>query len=465
MTKVYLIGAGPGNPGLITVKGLEILREADVVIYDYLVNKELLKEARAGAELICCDKLGKNRYSDGFLVHQARINALVVKKAAEGKRIVRLKNGDPSTFGRLSQELDNLVKNRIKFEIIPGVTAGSAASAMSGIPLTSRKFASSCVFVAGREDPAKKKSALDWGALGKSGTIVLYMAVETLGGIVKKLIEAGKDRRTPVAVVKDASLLTQKTLTGTLNDIVKKVRVERLKPPAIIIIGDVVKFEKKFDWLKKNRRILFTGLSEERFFLPAVYFHLPLINIEPMEDYKGFDGYLKKIKKFDWIVFSSRYGVEYFFKRLLAIGLDLRALKNERIAAIGNSTASRLRDFGIIADLIPKEESSRGLLREFAKVDIKGKEIFLPRSDISDKNLNNAFKRLGATVSAAYAYRNVMPAALPDLDLRSFHEVMFTSPSGVRNFVKRYGRLPKGVRAGCIGNVTLKEAKKWRLLN
>ncbi len=473
--KVYLVGAGPGNPGLITVRGLEILRQADVVIYDYLVDKRLLEEAKEGAELICCDKLGKKRYSDGFLIHNEKINRLAIKKVKEGKKVVRLKNGDVSIFSRLSQELEALVKARIGFEIVPGVTAASAASAFSGIPLTDRKFASSCVFVTGHEDPAKKESAIDWKKISGYSTIILYMAVENLKEIAERLIKAGKDTNTPIAIVQDASLLTQKVFISTLrcikSKLSKKVSKEgsdpfcKIKPPAIIIIGEVVRLEKDFNWLRKGRRILFTGLSKERFFLPDIYFHLPLIKIEPLEDYREFDFFLRHIKKFNWIVFSSRYGVEYFFKRLIAIGLDSRALENKRIAAIGNSTSSRLYDFGIIADLVPKEESSKGLLKEFGKIDIKGKKIFLPRSDISDKKLNKGFERLGAKVSASYAYRNMPALNLPDLDLNWFHEVMFTSPSGVRNFKKRYGRLPRGVKATCIGDVTKKEAKRCHLLD
>ena len=185
--KVYLVGAGPADPGLITVRGREILRQADVVIYDYLVDKRLLEFAKEKAELICCDKLSKDRYSDGFLIHNEKIGQLVIKKVKEGKRVIRLKNGDPSIFSRLSQELETLVKNKIEFEIVPGVTAASAASSFSGIPLTDRRFASSCVFATGHEDPRKLESALDWDSLSESGTIVLYMAVENISQIVKKL--------------------------------------------------------------------------------------------------------------------------------------------------------------------------------------------------------------------------------------------------------------------------------------
>ncbi len=462
--KVYLVGAGPGDPNLITVKAKEILRQAEVVIYDYLVDRRILGEARQETELICCDKLGKNRYSDGFLKHQEKINNLIVKKAKQGKKVVRLKSGDPSIFSRLSQELGALVKNKIGFEIVPGVTAASAASCLSGIPLTDRRFASTCVFVTGHEDPKKERSSLDWSSLAKSGTLVLYMAVENLERIVDELLRTGKDKDTPVAIVQDASLLTQKISSGTLKDIAKKALAQKIRPPAIIIIGETVKLEKDFNWLNKNKRILFTGLSKERFFIQGTYFHLPLIKIETLSDYTEFDNYLKNIGQFNWIVFTSRFGVQYFFERLTKAGFDSRILKDINIAVIGNSTKDKLLEFGISADLVPKIESSHGLLDAFKKIGIKDNRIFLPRSDISDKGLSEGFKNLKAKVTEAIAYKNVMPKDLPDLDLSYFDEVMFTSPSGVRNFMKRYGKLPFNIKVSCIGEVTKNEARRWHLL-
>jgi len=464
--KAYLVGAGPGKPDLITVRGLNILKEADVVIYDYLVDKRVLENTKKEAELICCDKLAKKgRYSDGFLIHQEKINDLLIKKIKEGKKVIRLKNGDPSIFSRCSQELDKLVKNKIEFEIVPGVTAASAASCLSGIPLTNRRFASSCVFVTGHEDPAKEKNLIDWEAIAKSGTVVLYMAVENLDNIVKPMLKSGRSENTPVAIIQDISLPTQKVLIGTLENIVAKARKQKVKPPAIIIIGKVVELENKFNWLKKNKRILFTGLSKERFFIEGTYFHLPLIKIEPIEDYEEFDNYLKNIDEFDWIIFASRYGVEYFFKRLRIIGLDSRVLNNIKIAAIGSSTKNRLLDFGILADLVPEKESSEGLLGRFQKEDLKGKKIFLPRSNLSDKGLKKGLERFGAKTVTSFAYRNIMPEDLPDLDFNFFDEIVFTSPSTVRNFKKRYKEVPKNIKVKCIGNVTMKEARKCRLLD
>ncbi len=462
--KVYLVGAGPGDPGLITVKGLEVLRLAEVVIYDYLVDKRLLDEVSPDAELICTDTLGKKKHLDGFLKAQENINAVMVKKAKEGKKVIRLKNGDPAIFSRISQELDALTKEKIEFQIIPGVTAASAAGALNGISLTDRRFASNCVFVTGHEDQTKSKSSIDWDTIAKNDTIVLYMAVESLANIVKRLVQAGKDKNTPIAIIHDVSLITQKVLTGTLKDILAKARKATVKPPAIIIIGEVVKLEAEFNWLKKNKRVLFTGLSKERFFIKGNYFHLPLIKIVPMQDYKEFDNYLRNIQAFDWIVFGSRYGVEYFFPRLKSVGYDSRILSGIKIAAVGNSTKEKLLEFSILADLTPKKESSEGLIEEFKKIDIAGKKFFLPRSDISDKGLSDALRGLGADITTSFAYRNIMPKELPDLDLKAFDEIMFTSPSTVRNFLKRYGKPSKKNKIKCIGDVTLREAKRCHLL-
>ena len=451
ISKVYLVGAGPGNPGLITVKGLEILRQAEVVIYDYLVDKRILEYAKEGAELISCDKLGK------------KVTKLMVKKAKEGKKVARLKNGDPSIFGRLSQELEMLVKNRIEFEVVPGVTAASAAASFSGIPLTDRRFSSSVVFVTGHEDINKKESNIDWENIAHCGTIVLYMAVENISQIAEALIAGGKSKDTPVMVVANAGTINQKILKARLKNIAIMLKKERIYPPAIFIIGQVVALEKEFNWLKRNKRILFTGLSRERFFTKGTYFHLPLIKIEPMGDYREFDGYLKDITEFDWIVFTSRYGVEHFFKRLKDVGYDSRILSNIKIAVIGNSTRSRLEDFGILADLVSKKESSRGLLEEFKKINLKGKKMFLPRSDISDKGIALGLKKLKARVISSFAYRNVKPGVLPDLDLNLFDEIMFTSPSGVRNFIKRYGHPPRKIKKSYLGEVARREAKRCHL--
>lgn len=458
--KVYLIGAGPGNPDLITVKGRRILRQAEVIIYDYLVDKRMLEEAGEAAALICCEELGKKRYSGEFLVSQDKINELMIKEAKRGRKVARLKSGDPAIFGRTSSELDALARNKIEFEIVPGVTAASAASAFSGIPLTGRRFASACVFVTGHEDPSKKESSVDWKGIARSGTIVLYMAVGNLAGIARNLIAAGKSKETPAAIVKDASLPAQKILLGRLSSIAKKAGDEKITPPAIVIIGEAVSSEKRFNWLRKARRVLFTGISPERFFARELVFHLPLIRLAPLEDYRLMDTLLKDIAGYDWIIFTSRYGARYFFSRLYASGYDTRMLKGIKIAAIGESTKKRLLDFGVLADLVPKDESSYGLISAFKKEDIEHKRIFLTRSDLSDKGLELALKAQGAEVCPCVAYKNIAAENLPDLDLRFFNEIMFTSPSTVRSFKRRYKKIPPGVKVRCIGKVTAKEAVK-----
>lgn len=449
--KVYIVGAGPGEPDLITVRALRILRQADVVVYDYLVDKRLLEETRPGAELIYCDRPGKKIQ-------------LVIRKFKEGKKVIRLKNGSPSLFSRLAEELEALIRENVPFEVVAGITAAEAASSLSGIPLTSRRFSASCIFATGHEDPAKQKSYLDWPSLAKSGTIVFYMAVENIAKIAKILINAGKPAQTPAAIIQNVSLSSQKVLTAELKDIAAKAKKAKVKPPAIIIIGEVVKFEKKFNRYKKGKRILFTGLSDKRYFLRDNFVHLPLIKIEPLTDYSVFDAHLLNICSFDWVVFGSRYGVEYFFKRLKVLGKDIRDLADLRFAVVGGSTKNKLLEFGIIADIVPELESSQGLLQTFNKERLEGKKIFLPRSDLSDKGLEKGLRQLGAEVISCVAYRNVMPSDLPDIELGSFDEIYFTSPSTVRNFKRRYKKIPASVKIRCIGDVTLKEAKRCQLL-
>ena len=460
--KVYLIGAGPGRPDLISVRGLNILKEADVVIYDYLVDKGLLEEAKNTAELIPTSSLGKGHYAGNSGDSQSRINTVMVKKAREGKRVIRLKSGDPSIFGRISEELIALRRAKIGFEIVPGITAGIAA-ASCGIPLTDRKHASSCVFVTGHEASGKGKSCLDWDSISRSGTLVVYMAVGTLKRVTEKLKKAGRGANTPVCVIQEAGRVTQRIVRGTLDSIVQKAGSAGIKPPAVIVVGEVAALEEVSGRLFKNNRVLFTGLSRERYFEDKTYFHLPLLKIEPMKDYSEFDGYLRNIGSFDWIVFASRYGVLHFFRRMKEIGLDARVLHGIDIACVGNSTAGKLLDFGVLADLVPKEESSKGLVKEFKKIGLKGKKVFLPRSDISDKGLEKDLEALGAGIATSFAYRNVAPDHLPDLDLNFFDEVVFTSPSTVRNFNKKYGKLPLKTKASFIGDVTLKEAKRCKL--
>ncbi|NOZ64066.1 MAG: uroporphyrinogen-III C-methyltransferase [Caldiserica bacterium] len=463
--KVYLVGAGPGDPGLITWKGLKILQQAEVVIYDGLVGRAILQYADAGAEQICADELleGEKGNRD-YAKRQDRINQLMIERAKEGKRVVRLKSGDPFIFGRAVEEMEALAKNRIEFSVIPGVTAANAAACFTGIPLTARGISSTVLFATGHEAPRKEGGYVNWEEVARVDTIVLYMAVENLSSIAEKLILCGRKPETPVAVISRVSEIGQKLVVDSLGGVYKKATAENISAPAIVIIGEVVKKEKSFNWFRKSRKVLFTGISSERFFEKGIIFHLPLIEIRPLEDYGEMDDLINRVESFDWIVFSSRFGVLYFFRELFKMGLDARALKGIKIAAIGSSTAGKLREYGIAADLIPERESAKGLIMEFKKRGIKGASILLPRSDIADKGLTEGLRNLSARVYPCVAYHNVMPDNLPDLDFEFFDEIIFTSPSTVRNFIKRYGKPAKKIKIRTIGPVTRREAEKWNLL-
>jgi uroporphyrinogen III methyltransferase/synthase len=455
--KVYLVGAGPGAEDLITVRGARILQEADVIVYDYLVGKDILKYVNPKAELIEAEKL---RNKNGGYSKQLAINKLLIKKAREGKRVVRLKNGDPLIFGRAVEEMESLLKSKLEFAIVPGVTAANAASCLSGIPLTGRECSSSAVFITGQEADGKKRSFISWNNISHSGTIVFYMGIKNISQITKKLLLSGVREDTPAAVISNISRIGQRILTAELKDVAEKVREEGIKPPAIIIIGEIVKKSEKFNWFQKTKKILFTGISPQRYYERGIIFHLPLIEIKPLKSYTKMDSLLKKLNIFDWIVFTSRYGVFYFFDRLFKLKCDSRDLKGIKIAAIGNSTANRLKMYGISVDLVPQKESSQGLLNAFKKYSLENKNILLPRSDISDKGLTEGLSTKGGVVYPCVAYKNIMPSYLPPLNFDFFDEIIFTSPSGVRNFKKRYKRVPKRIRIRWIGDVTKKEVEK-----
>ncbi len=472
--RVYLVGAGPGNQDLITVRGLEILRQADTVIYDYLVDKHLLSVVKKGAELICCDKLGKSRHADGFLIHQERINNLMVKKAKDSKVVVRLKNGDPSIFSRLSQELDALITNRIEFGIIPGVTAASAASCLSGIPLTDRKFASSCVFVTGHEDPKKKVSSLDWEGIAKCGTIVLYMAVENLAFIAERLLKAKKSPNTPCAIIQDVALTIQKILLCTLKDIATKAQKEKIRPPAIIIIGEVVKFERRFNWFKRpplfNKRILITRPKEQAEEFAALLercgattYILPTVEVKNI-DPKKLDERINSINSYDWVIFLSQNGVRVFFERLRALDKDIRVLSGIRFCAIGSKTKEAIENFGIKTEVIPKEFCKEGILNVFKKMDILRKRILVVCSNLSDNTLIKGLKNLGATVDYVYGYITTHTKKNAEkikrlLDEKRIDLVTFTSPSCVKGFMDGFKKTAEkrrlnGIDFAVIGPVT-----------
>lgn len=458
-SKVYFVGAGPGAADLITVRGKKILESADLVIYDYLSNTAILEYVPRYAGTISVETVSKRKGRRDPVKETEKLTEYIISKFREGLKIVRLKSGDPMLFSRISQEAQALASENIEFEIVPGISAGSAAASLMGIPLTDRNISSGCLFLTGKESSEEKKVETDWCAVANQGTLILYMAVSEISLISRKLVRAGKDENTPVAVIMDVSLPSQKIITGTLDNITAVVSEENIRPPAVFIVGETVNYEKLINWTRKNRNILFTGLSEFRPYLSGNYHHVPHIEIVPLEDYTPMDREIAGIEKYDWIVFTSRYGVKYFFERFL-ISLDIRRLGGIKVAAIGTSTADALFRFGIKADLVPSLESAQGLIDAFRNVDLKDKRILLPRSDISCKNLDKALKKYGAKVTDVIAYRNVEPENLPEIRLDNFQEIMFTSPSTVRNFKKYSDDIPPNIEINAIGHVTKKELKK-----
>ena len=382
--KVYLVGAGPGDPELITLKGLECIKNADVIIYDYLASPSLLKHAREHAEIIYVGKKGGDH-----TLSQDRINALIAEKAQKGFTVTRLKGGDPFIFGRGGEEAEVLIDARIPFEIIPGVTSAIAAPAYAGIPLTHRKFTSTIAFVTGHEDPSKAESNIDWAALAKGiGTLVFLMGVKNLPHITDRLMHHGMSPDTPVALVRWGTTPKQTTVSGTLDTIVERTKAAGLKPPAIIVVGHVVKLREKMRWFETRplmgRCIVVTRAREQASDLVkrlsdlgAECLECPTITVVPPDDLKPLDMAIENLSSYDWLMFTSVNGVNFFFNRLFEKNNDVRALNNIHTAVIGPATAKRLFDFGLKSDIIPESYRGESVVKAFVREDISGKRIFL----------------------------------------------------------------------------------------
>ncbi len=364
---VYLVGAGPGDPGLITQRGLELIRRADCVVYDYLANPALLQEADPRAEMIYVGKKGGDH-----TLPQAEINRLLVDRARAGKKVVRLKGGDPYLFGRGGEEAEELVQAGIPFEMVPGVSSALAVPAYAGIPLTHRRHASLVSLITGHEDPTKPASAIPWEVLARSpGTLVFLMGVKNLPEISQQLLKHGKDPATPAAVIHRGTTLAQRTVVGTLADIAARVQEAGLTAPAIIVVGSVVELRPQLNWFETRplwgKRILVTRTRRQASAFSALLreygalcLEAPTIEIGPPDDeYEGLDQALHRLEEYQWLVFTSPNGVEAFFQRLFASGRDLRAVGRCRLAAIGVATAQVLKRCGLIADVIPQGFSGR----------------------------------------------------------------------------------------------------------
>ena len=476
--KVYLIGAGPGDPGLITAKGLECVKKADVIIYDYLANERLLDQRRPDAELVYVGKQGGKH-----TLPQEEINKLIVQKATEGKIVARLKGGDPFIFGRGGEEAEDLVDSGIPFEVVPGVTAATAVPTYAGIPLTHRDHTASVAFVTGHEDPTNPESKVHWDKISTGiGTLVFFMGMKNLDNIVNNLIAHGRNADTPVALIQWGTRTDQRVVTGTLKDIVGKVNDAKLGPPAIIIVGEVVKLRQKLNWYESKplfgKRVIVTRSRDQASVFAemlidrgATTIEFPTIDVVPPASWAELDSAIQVIETFDWIIFTSANAVKYFMERLRGLGKDLRILKGVNICTVGPKTAESLESYGLRADLIPSEFKAEGVLAALGDTKVRDKKILVPRAKKARELIPDKLREQGAEVTVATAYDNVRPTSDVERVRKLFEEhkisaVTFTSSSTVHNFVeilgqKEYIKLTDGVQVACIGPVTAKTAEEY----
>ncbi|WP_186445537.1 uroporphyrinogen-III C-methyltransferase [Paenibacillus cremeus] len=478
---VYLVGAGPGDPKLITVRGLEAIQRADVVVYDRLASPRLLKHMKPGAEKIFVGKL-----PDKHMLKQEEINQLLVDLALQGKTVTRLKGGDPSVFGRVGEEAELLAENGVTFEIVPGITSAIAVPAYAGIPVTHRDFTSSFSIVTGHEYKNKTYSKVNWENLAQaSGTLIFLMGVANLDYISSQLIDCGKSPETPVALIRWGTWMEQRTLTGTLADIAEKVKAAGFQSPAVTIVGEVVKLRDKLAWFEKKplfgRRILVTRARSQASDLVTQIDELggeaiefPVIRIQPPsrpEVQEARDAALNRLPDFDWVFFTSVNGVESFFTRLRELRIDIRALANARIAAVGPKTAQALEERGLVVETLPPQFQASSLLDTVASELKPGQQVLLPTADIARETLPNKLLEMGLAVTNIDVYENVLETEGGDeiIDLLKqgkIHIVTFTSSSTVTNLlqaIKTLGEDPlellRNCRIACIGPVTAQTAE------
>jgi len=470
--KVYLVGAGPGDPGLVTLRAKECIENADAIIYDHLANPETLGWARDDAEITYVGKTpGESRSN------QNEINALLIKKAHEGKQVVRLKGGDPFVFGRGAEEAQAIAEAGIPFEVVPGITSSIAGPAYAGIPVTHRAHNSHVTFFTGHENPAKTESAIDYAALAKlGGTQVMLMGVERLGSITSEMLKHGVRGDLPVALVRWATTGQQETLTGTLGDIAQKVVTNAFAAPAVAVFGEVVTLRDKLNWYEKRpllgKRIVVTRtrkqasvLNSKLRSLGADIIELPTIRIGPPTDLREFAELVQDAHMYDWIVFTSANGVEAFFNIFFKLYDDAREIGGARIAAIGPATAQRVKDFHLHVDLQPKEFVAEDVVREFKKQgSIENLNILLVRAEKARNVLPKGLSGLGAIVDEAFAYRNLPETRDPtgarqQLAKRGADLITFTSSSTVENFLSLGLPWPKGMQVASIGPITSQTAR------
>jgi uroporphyrinogen III methyltransferase/synthase len=445
--KVYLVGAGPGDPGLITVRGLECLAQADLVLYDGLVNPLILQHTHGQAERTCRSESPSGRHLD-----QEEINRRLIRAARAGKTVVRLKGGDPFVFGRGGEEAAALARAKIPYEVVPGVTAAVAASAYAGISLTHRDFASAVAFVTGHEDPQKPSQTLDCAALAAfPGTLVFYMGLHRLAAIAERLIAAGKPPQTPAAVICRGTTPAQRTVCGSLAEIAATVNAAKLHAPSMIIIGECIRQRDTIAWFEKKplfgKRVLVArpvaqsaAVVSRLLELGAQPIVAPTIDIRPPADWSAVDRALERLPEFDWIVFTSVNGVEFLLNRLWETGGDLRRFGTAKLAAIGDGTARALAAFHLRPDLIPESFRAEALA-EALKAHVAGKRVLWGRASRARDVLPAELRAAGATLEEIVVYRNLDVGALDPEVLRQIESgeidwICLSSPSIARSLCR-----------------------------
>jgi len=473
---VYLVGAGPGDPRLVTLRGVECLQRAEVVVYDYLANEQLLNHAPHDAERIYAGKIGGRHNQD-----QEEINLLLVNKALEGKIVVRLKGGDPFVFGRGGEECEALALAGVPFEVVPGVTAAVGAAAYAGIPLTHRDFTASVAFVTGQEGKDKNESSIDWDRLSLGGgTVVFYMGITSLRRNMQRMVEHGRNAHTPVALIRWATTIGQQVLTGTVADIADKAEAAGFKPPAVTIVGEVVSLRERLRWFDNlplsGRRVIVTRATDQAGEFSdmltsrgATVLECPTIKLVEPASWDELDAAIGELSDFNWLVLTSVNAVRFFFQRLNSLGLDARALGPCKVCAVGPKTAEAIAEYGIRPDLIPPDYRAEAIVSEFAKRDINGQKIFFPRADRAREIIPQELEKMGARVTAPVIYRNILPDRLcPEtilaLEKRCVDCITFTSSSTALNMAELLGadllvNMLKGVAVASIGPVTSKTCR------
>ncbi len=473
--KVYLVGAGPGDPDLISVKGANCLRQADVVVYDRLANEAFLALAPPTAEMIDVGKAAGNH-----TMPQPEINKLLAAKAKEGKTVVRLKGGDPFVFGRGGEEAEVLVAEGVPFEVVPGITSAIAVPAYAGIPVSHRGLASSFAVITGHEDPAKPDSSINWEKLATGvDTLVFLMGLGNLAEIASKLVENGRSASTPVAVISQGTYPGQQVVTGTLKNIIECVEKHPLPMPAITVVGKVVGMREKIAWFDNRplfgKRVLVTRATGQASNLGklltehgAIPVEMPAIEIQPIEKNAELEKAISNLEDYNWLIFTSANAVAAFWHGLEKQKKDARALSGLTVGAIGPATKQTLEAKGISPDFVPEIHTSEGIADALKKEKIIGARFLLPRADIADKALAEAIAGLGATVDDIAVYQTApatagIARAKKALDDSKIDIITFASSSKVNNLVAAFKGKPvelHGAKVACIGPKTAETVRK-----